>query len=134
MSRRDGIDIGAIIDECKSYKDVISKAKKSSEPLEAQIKEYAMSHPNEILKSDKWKATVTVTPREEFNEDKAIDILKDSLSGRLDLLAGIVKTKEYIDEDALEKAIYNGDIDAKLLAPCTIEKEPTVRLTIGKIK
>ena len=35
---------------------------------------------------------------------------------------------------ACTKAIYNGDIDAKLLAPCTIEKEPTVTLTIGKIK
>lgn len=134
MSRRDGIDIKSIIDECKSYKDIISKAKKSSEPLEAQIKEYALKNGLDNIKSDNWQANISITPKQDFNEEKAIEILKESLNGRLDILSSIVKTKEYIDDDALEKAIYNGDIDAKLLAPCTIEKEPTVRLTIGKIK
>lgn len=132
MSRRDGINIGAIIDDCKYFKDLYNSAKKQSEPLEAQIKEYALKHPDEVLKSDNWQATVTVTPKEDFNEDKAIEILKKNLGG--ELLASVIKTKEYIDEDALEKLIYNGDIDAKLLVSCTIEKEPTVRLTIGKIK
>lgn len=132
MSRRDGIDISSIIDECKSYKDVYNEAKKKATPLEDKIKEYALSHPDEILKSDNWQATVTVTPKEDFNEEKAIEIIKQNLSG--ELLASVIKTKEYIDEDALEKLIYNGDLDAKLLTSCTIEKEPTVRLTIGKIK
>lgn len=132
MSRRDGIDIGAIIDECKSYKDTINRTKKLSEPLEAQIKEYALAHPDEVLKSEHWEAKVTVTPKEDFNEEKAIEILKENLGGKL--LDSVIKTKEYIDEDALEKLIYNGDLDAKLLTSCTIEKEPTIRLTIGKIK
>lgn len=134
MSRRDGIDIKSIIDECKSYKDIISKAKKSSEPLEAQIKEYALKNGFDNIKSDNWQANISITPKQDFNEDKAIEILKESLNGRLDILSSIIKTKEYIDDDALEKAIYNGDIDAKLLTSCTIEKAPTVKLTIGKIK
>lgn len=134
MSRRDGVDFNEIINQCKEYKDGISALKKLSEPLEKQIKEYALKNGLDNIKSDKWQANISITPKQDFNEDKAIEILKESLNGRLDILSSIVKTKEYIDDDALEKAIYNGDIDAKLLAPCTIEKEPTVRLTIGKIK
>lgn len=134
MSRINGIDIKSIIDEYKAFKDIENKAKKDASPLAEQIKDYALKNGLDKIKSDNWQANISVTPKQDFNEDKAIEILKESLNGRLDILASIIKTKEYIDEDALEKLIYNGDIDAKLLAPCTIEKEPTVKLTIGKIK
>lgn len=132
MSRRDGIDIKSIIDEYKAFKDIENKAKKDSKPLGEQIKDYALKNGLDKIKSDNWQANVTVTPKQDFNELQAIEIIKKNLGG--ELLASVIKTTEYIDEDALEKAIYNGDIDAKLLAPCTIEKEPTVKLTVGKIK
>lgn len=132
MSRRDGIDIKSIIDEYKAFKDIENKAKKDASPLAEQIKEYALKNGLDKIKSDNWQANISVTPKQDFNELQAIEIIKKNLGG--ELLASVIKTKEYIDEDALEKAIYNGDIDAKLLAPCTIEKEPTVKLTIGKIK
>lgn len=134
MSRRDGIDIKSIIDEYKAFKDIENKAKKDSKPLGEQIKEFAVKNKLDNIKSDNWQANISITPNQDFNEEKAIEILKESLFSRLDLLSTVIKTKEYIDDDALEKLIYNGDIDAKLLAPCTIEKEPTVKLTIGKIK
>lgn len=132
MSRREGINIGAIIDECKDYKDQYNALKKKSEPLETQIKDYARQNGLDTIKSNNWQANISVTPKTEFNEEKAIDILKLTLDKKV--LNKIVKKKEYIDEDALEKAIYNGDVDASSLASCTIQKEPTVRLTIGKIK
>lgn len=134
MSRRDGIDIKSIIDEYKAFKDIENKAKKDASPLADKIKEYALKNGLDKIKSDNWQANISITPKQDFNELQAIEILKESLNGRLDILTSVIKTKEYIDEDALEKLIYNGDIDAKLLAPCTIEKEPTVKLTIGKIK
>ena len=132
MSRRDGIDIKSIIDEYKAFKDIENKARKDASPLAEQIKEYALKNGLDKIKSDNWQANISVTPKQDFNELQAIEIIKKNLGG--ELLASVVKTKEYIDEDTLEKAIYNGDIDAKLLAHCTIEKEPTVKLTIGKIK
>ena len=132
MSRRDGIDIKSIIDEYKAFKDIENKAKKDASPLAEQIKEYALKNGLDKIKSDNWQANISVTPKQDFNELQAIEIIKKNLGG--ELLASVIKTREYIDEDALEKAIYNGDIDAKLLAPCTIEKESTVKLTIGKIK
>lgn len=132
MSRRDGIDIKSIIDEYKAFKDIENKAKKDSKPLGEQIKDYATKNGLDKIKSDNWQANVTVTPKQDFNELQAIEIIKKHIGKPL--LDTVIKTREYIDEDALEKLIYNGDIDAKLLAPCTIEKEPTVKLTIGKIK
>ena len=132
MSRRDGIDIKSIIDEYKAFKDIENKAKKDSKPLGEQIKEYATKNGLDKIKSDNWQANVTVTPKQDFNELQAIEIIKKHIGKPL--LDTVIKTREYIDEDVLEKLIYNGDIDAKVLAPCTIEKEPTVKLTIGKIK
>lgn len=132
MSRRDGIDIKSIIDEYKAFKDIENKAKKDSKPLGEQIKDYATKNGLDKIKSDNWQANISVTPKQDFNELQAIEIIKKHIGKPL--LDTVIKTREYIDEDALEKAIYNGDIDAKLLAPCTIEKEPTVKLTIGKIK
>lgn len=134
MSRRDGINIAEIIDQCKEFKDNYNNFKKLSSPLEEQIKEYALTHPNEKLVSDKWEANVKITQKEGLDEEKAISIIKENLSGRLDLLTTVIKTKEYIDDEALEKLIYNNEFDINLLSSCKTLGEPSVRLTIGKRK
>lgn len=132
MSRRDGIDIVGIIDQCKEYKDSINSLKKLSSPLEDQIKQYAVSNNLEMIKTDKWQAKVTITPNQEFNEAKAVDILKAELPE--EIYSSCIKTKEYIDEDALEKLIYNGTINEDLLACCITDKPATIRLTINQRK
>lgn len=132
MSRRDGIDIAGIIDQCKEYKDSINSLKKLSSPLEDQIKQYAVSNNLETIKTDKWQAKVTITPNQEFNEAKAVDILKAELPE--EIYSSCIKTKEYIDEDALEKLIYNGTINEDLLACCITDKPATIRLTINQRK
>lgn len=132
MSRRDGINISEIINQCKEFKDGMNNLKKLSKPLEDQIKEYALKHPGQKLVSDKWEAKVTVTPKEEFNEEKAIEIIKENLPK--EFISSVIKTKEYIDEDALENLVYNKDFDINLLSTCKVEAEPTIRLTIGKRK
>lgn len=132
MSRRDGINIAEIIDQCKEFKDGYNNLKKLSAPLEEQIKEYAISHPNEKLVSDKWEANVKITQKEEFDEEKAIQIIKDNLPK--EFLSTVIKTKEYIDDEALEKLVYNKDFDINLLSSCKTLGEPSIRLTIGKRK
>lgn len=57
------------------------------------------------------KATVSTTNKVSYNEDKLIEYLK-SLG-----VPDIVKTKEYVDMEALESAIYHGQVEAKDLAP-----------------
>jgi len=73
-------------------------------------------------------ATISVTPKEDFNEEQAIEILRKNLPA--DEFKQIVKTREYIDNDALEKAIYNKQLDAAILSPCITPKEPAVTLRI----
>lgn len=69
------------------------------------------------LREDKHSAggyTVSISTREDaiLNEDKLLEYLK---SQNIPKESGIIKTKEYIDMDALEKAIYNKSISKEII-------------------
>ena len=81
--------------------------------------------------SKNWAATLSCTKKESLNEDLAIEIIKKNLGGAL--LSSVIKQKEYIDEDALEKLVYNGDFDINKLAKAKMVKE-TYTLRVGKKK
>jgi len=70
--------------------------------------------------------------RESMNEDKVLEIAHQHG------LFGIIKTKEYIDFDALESAIYNGSISTDILVELDSAKEvkevATLRITKKKEK
>ena len=80
----------------------------------------------------KVKVTMTETRKEKFNEEKAIEILKKELTK--DEAKSVIKTKEYIDDDALEDLIYNKKFDAQKLASCKTYGEPIRTLRLKKIK
>ena len=69
------------------------------------------------------QATISITPNVEFLEDELLEHCK-----KLNI-PGLVKTKEFVDMDVLEDAIYHGDIDPKTLKPFQVEKPATIRLT-----
>ena len=73
--------------------------------------------------SENWTATLSCTKKESLNEDLAIEIIKENLGGAL--LSSVIKQKEYIDEDALEKLVYNGDFDISKLEKAKITKVTT---------
>ena len=70
-----------------------------------------------------------VQHRSEFNEERAISILKES--GNVDCIG----LKEYVDMDILEKKLYNEAIDSdvvKKLDTCRKPKDvPTLTITKG---
>jgi hypothetical protein len=135
MSRRDGkatVDLGGMIDDYKSGKDEESKIKKKISALGDEIKRIMTSNKLDNFSSDKWTAKVTVTQKEDFNELKAIDILKDNLSK--EDLSTVIKTKEYIDDDALEKLVYAGKFDISKLQSCRTPGAEVVTLRISKKK
>ena len=74
-----------------------------------------------------FKASRSVTEKESFDEVALIAALKKLK------IKGVIKKKEYVDMDALENAIYNGKIDAALLAGCQTKKE-VVTLRVTKLK
>lgn len=131
MSRRDGFDLSKSIDEYKESKDKENALKKVNNVLSENIKGYMYEHDMSSADSEKYTATLTKTDKESLNEDLAIEIIKENLSGAL--LSSVIKQKEYIDEDALEKLVYNGDFDINKLAKAKITKTSyTLRVTRRK--
>lgn len=131
MSRRDGFDLSKIIDEYKESKDKENALKKVNNALSENIKGYMYEHDMSSADSEKYTATLTRNDKESLNEDLAIEIIKENLNGAL--LSSVIKQKEYIDEDALEKLVYNGDFDINKLAKAKITKTSyTLRVTRRK--
>lgn len=131
MSRRDVFILSKAIDAYKESKDRENSLKKVNAEMNENIKSYMYEHNMTTADGDRYTATVSRTDKESLNEELAIEIIKKNLGGAL--LAFVIKQKEYIDEDALEKLIYNGDFDANKLSKAKIVK-PVYTLRIGKKK
>ena len=131
MSRRDGFDLSKEIDSYKENKDLENKLKKSNTEAGNRIKAYFNEKGITNASSEKYTATVTTTTKSILNEDLAIEIIKENLGGAL--LKSVIKQKEYIDEDALEKLVYNGDFDVTKLEKAKIDTTiQTLRITKKK--
>ena len=78
------------------------------------------------------RASITVTPRQEVNELRAIEILRKELTP--EQFSQVVKTKEYIDDDEFERLVYAKEVDAEILTPAVTPLAPTVTLRLGKVK
>ena len=131
MSRRNVFDLSKAIDKYKESKDNENALKKANNELNETIKTYMQEHDMTSANSENWTATLSCTKKESLNEDLAIEIIKENLGGAL--LSSVIKQKEYIDEDALEKLVYNGDFDINKLAKAKMVKE-TYTLRVGKKK
>ena len=131
MSRRNVFDLSTAIDKYKESKDTENALKKANNELNETIKTYMHEHDMTSANSENWTATLSCTKKESLNEDLAIEIIKENLGGAL--LSSVIKQKEYIDEDALEKLVYNGDFDINKLAKAKIVKE-TYTLRVNKKK
>lgn len=131
---RGGKTVGQVlaekIDIYKSYKDSESKFKKLSSKLNDEIKEAMSSMGVDEFSSDSYVATVKYSRKETLDEEKAIDVLRKTLSK--EQLKTVIRTKEYIDDDSLEKLVYNGDFDISLLEPCKVLGNEVATLRIKK--
>ena len=135
MSRRDGnsvFDLSKAIDEYKESKDKENALKKANDRMGKDIKQYMIDNDMTKANGDKYTVTMSKTVKQKLNEDLAIEIIKENLDGAL--LASVIKKKEYIDDDALEKLVYNGQFDIQLLQKAKIIKPPTITLRISKKK
>lgn len=113
--------------------------KEELDPLKKMVDEYGKKIKSEMTDRDlpeytvgDVRASISVTPKEDFNELQAIEILRKSLTP--EQFSKAVKTKEYLDDDAFEALVYNHEVDASILSPCRVPKEPTITLRLGKAK
>lgn len=116
------------------YADNKSKAdtyKKLCDAQNSKIKELMTNLNQDVWESDGYKATCSVSTRETINEEMLLEILKTN--GECE---GIIKTKEYVDFDALESAIYKNLIPEDIILQMDKAKESkqVTTLRISKIK
>lgn len=107
---------------CNALKKVVSD-------LNSKIKTaiHDIQKENTDIEIEGWKCSLTVTEEATFNEDRLIEFAKKHK-------LKIVKTKEYIDEDALERLIYNGQISKELLIEMDKCKDVKTKETLRCVK
>ena len=132
LTRREESEWKKKIDDYKERQDIINENTKVNKSLGAEIKSFMYDNDMNKFSSDNFTATITKKENEELNEELAIEIIKKNLS--TELRKTVIKKKEYIDDDALEKLVYNGQFDIQLLQKAKIIKPPTITLRISKKK
>lgn len=87
----------------------------------------------DIYETSVAKAIISYQHRTSMDEDICISILKENCKKKD--LVNVIKTKEYIDYEALESLIYNGGIAAEKLEPAQSETiVTTLKVTAVKKK
>ena len=104
-------ELKELITDYVANKSVADDYKKIADKQNKEIKSLMLESNTDSIETDEWKATCTVSERETINEEMLLDIIHKNVSDDL----GIVKTKEYVDFDALEHAIYNDKISKEVL-------------------
>lgn len=140
MTTRRKLDIGKMTDaELESAVLAYKDAKESEKAVKKAVSDYGTQikeglqnrNETEFIAGD-IRAYITVTENSEVNELQAIEILRKTLTP--EQFAKVVKTREYIDDDEMEKLVYAHEVDAEILAPAVTPKAPTVTLRLGKVK
>lgn len=118
--------LNGLINEYGVKKEELDLLKKETDNINKTIKSLMKADNLTEVITTMYKVNYQVRTSESLDEEKVIDILK--ANG----IKGIIKTKEYVDEEALENAIYTGKLEPSILKEinkCKISKE-TVALTI----
>lgn len=123
-------DLDELIPQYAQNKAEMESYKKICDRENAEIKSIMKSFVVPTYQTGEYKASYIVSKRETMNEEMLLEIAHQYG------ISEIVKTKEYIDFDALEKAIYDEKIPNEILLEMDKAKETkeVVTLRIAKVK
>ncbi len=102
-----------MVEKYGTLKDEEKRLKKDLSYASDYLKSYCSDTGEDSLESDHYTVKYVIQHRESLNEAKLMNYLKAN-----NLALDIIKTKEYIDTDALEAAIYRGEINPEDIADC----------------
>lgn len=118
---------GNLKSEMDSYKKQVNA---DNSEIKSIMKEMDISEHN----SGEFTAKYSITVSESFDEDKLVHTLQSIWSNKNGSMTNPYLKMVYIpDMEAIENAIYNGQLNAAELAGCKVTKE-TPRLTIKRNK
>lgn len=127
-----------LIPEYATFKNELDTLKKVVDFLNKEIKDLMIEENTDTAEYGGYKVSYIVQKKEQLDEDGLLEFLQNKLTIGSPLRDSLIKTKEYIDMDELETAIYNGDIDSALVADMgkftTIKEVPTLRISKAKKK
>lgn len=113
--------------EMDSYKKLVDEDNKL-------IKKLMVEKGLTVCEGENFTAKYSVAVSENFDEDKLVSKLQSIWSEHNGSMTNPYLKMVYVpDMDAIENAIYNGQLNAADLADCKVRKE-TPRLTISKTK
>ena len=134
MARKKTPNLDTLIPQYAENKSILDDYKKICDEENKQIKELMAENDYVVCEVGGYVATKVIQKRDSIDEDKLLEVMKKH---RLMAEAhGIIKTKEYVDVEALEMVMYKGLIDKKILMEidkCRSTKE-VVTLRISKSK
>lgn len=116
--------VNTYFEKNQEYQSASDTRKIYNDNVKSLFEEY---HINKYVSDTGIKASLSVSNKPTFNEEELIPFLKQFN------IDGLIKTREYVDMNVLEDAIYHNQIDASKLAPFK-EDHLTSRLTVTKPK
>ena len=99
------------------HNELVKKHKKVADKANKEIKKIMTEQGITEFAAHGLVAKVSVSERVDLMEDVLMEKIKELG------IKGIIKTREYIDMDALETALYNGLINPAMLAQAQTKKE-----------
>lgn len=120
MNRKTNAELKNLIDSYGESKKEENAIVKRNNERNSQIKQLFLDNDISSFETDSFIATVSETEKQSLNNELALCILKEELEENE--LTSVVKTKEYIDEDALEKLVFNGQFDISKLEKAVDKK------------
>lgn len=120
MNRKTNAELKNLVDSYGESKKEENAIVKRNKERNEQIKQLFLNNDISSFETDSFIATVSETEKQSLNNELALGILKKELP--FPELTSVVKTKEYIDEDALEKLVFNGQFDISKLEKAVDKK------------
>ena len=120
MNRKTNAELKNLIDSYGESKKEENAIVKRNKERNSQIKQLFLDNDISSFETDSFIATVSETEKQSLNNELALGILKKELGENE--LTSVVKKKEYIDEDALEKLVFNGQFDISKLEKAVDKK------------
>lgn len=120
MNRKTNAELKNLVDSYGESKKEENAIVKRNKERNEQIKQLFLDNDISSFETDSFIAAVSQTEKQSLNNELALCILKEELP--FPELTSVVKTKEYIDEDALEKLVFNGQFDISKLEKAVDKK------------
>lgn len=123
-------ELNTIIPQFYKDKAEMDKFKKVADAENKKIKQLMLDANEDTHEAGEYVARQSVSERESLNEDKLIAVLKKHE------IPGVIKTKEYVDMNALESYLYYNEMTKSFAADLdrckTTIKVVTLRVTKKK--